>query len=82
VTRRFDCGDPKQREEGLAEAERAVADGPEEPRALLSKGLCLAVADPPRVAEALEQWQKLVVLPDADPGIVFQARQLIAEYGQ
>lgn len=69
-------------QEGLAEAERAVADGPEEPRALLSKGLCLAVADPPRVAEALEQWQKLVVLPDADPGIVFQARQLIAEYGQ
>jgi curved DNA-binding protein CbpA len=69
-------------QQGLAEAEQAISDGPEEPRALLSKGLCLAVADPPQLAEALEQWQRLVVLPGADPGIVFQARQLIAEYGQ
>jgi cytochrome c-type biogenesis protein CcmH/NrfG len=69
-------------QQGLAEAERAASDGPQEPRALLSKGLCLAVADPPQIAQALEQWQQLVVLPDADPGIVFQARQLIAEYGQ
>jgi tetratricopeptide (TPR) repeat protein len=68
-------------QEGLAEAERAVQDGPEAGRALLSHGLCLALSDPPQTAKALEQWQRLVVLPDADPGLVFQARQLIAEYG-
>jgi curved DNA-binding protein CbpA len=69
-------------QQGMAEAEQAVADGPQEPRALLSKGYCFAVAEPPQVPQALEQWQRLVVIPDADPGIVLQARQLIAEYSQ
>lgn len=69
-------------QQGLAEAQRAVADGPEEGRALLSNGLCLALSDPPQTQQALEQWQRLVVLPNADPALVFQARQLIAEYGQ
>jgi curved DNA-binding protein CbpA len=69
-------------QQGLAEAQRAVQDGPENGRALLSNGLCLALSDPPQTQQALEQWQRLVVLPDADPGLVFQARQLIAEYGR
>lgn len=68
-------------QQGLAESQRAVQDGPEEGRALLSHGLCLALGDPPQTQLALEQWQRLVVLPNADPGLVFQARQLIAEYG-
>jgi tetratricopeptide (TPR) repeat protein len=69
-------------QEGLAEAQRALQDGPQEGRALLSHGLCLALSDPPQTQQALEQWQQLVVLPGADPGLVFQARQLIAEYGR
>lgn len=68
-------------QQGLAEAERAVAANPNEGRALLSNGLCLALSDPPQTAQALELWQRLVVLPNADPGLVFQARQLIADYG-
>lgn len=74
--------DPSYVQQGLVEAERAVQDGPEEGRALLSSGICLALDDPPQTQQALEQWQRLVVLPGADPGLVFQARQLIAEYGQ
>lgn len=69
-------------QQGLGEAQRAVQDGPQEGRALLSHGLCLAVSDPPQTQQALEQWQQLVVLPDAEPGLVFQARQLIAEYSR
>jgi curved DNA-binding protein CbpA len=68
--------------QGLAEAQRAVADNPAEGRALLSHGFCLVASDPPRTAEALEQWQRLVVLPGANEGLVFQARQLMQEYGQ
>lgn len=69
-------------ERGIGEAQRAAADQPEEGRALLSLGLCYAFSEPPQTPQALEQWQKLVVLPNADPSLVFQARQLIAEYGR
>ena len=69
-------------EQGTAEAERAVADQPEEGRALLSLGLCYAFDEPPQTARALEQWQRLVVLPGADPSLAFQARQLIQEYSR
>lgn len=69
-------------ERGTAEAERAVAQDPNEGRALLSLGLCYVFAEPPRTAQALEQWQRLVVLPDAHPNLVLQARQLIQEYSR
>jgi tetratricopeptide (TPR) repeat protein len=67
-------------QQGLAEAEQAVTIGPEEGRALLSRGLCLVSSDPPQTEQALEQWQRLIVLPNADPRLVFQARQLIADH--
>lgn len=69
-------------QQGIGEAQRAAAEQPDEERALLSLGLCYAFAEPPQTAQALEQWQRLVVLPDADPNLVFQARQLIQEYSQ
>lgn len=77
-----DTNDPSYVRQGLSEAEQALRDGPEEGRALLSKGLCLVFSDPPQTAQALEQWQQLIVLPNAEPGLVFQARQLVAEYSR
>ncbi len=74
--------DPSFVQQGIVEAQRAVQLGPDEGRVLISNGLCLALSDPPRQQQALEQWQRLVVQPNADPGLVFQARQLIAEYSQ
>ncbi|MFQ3661032.1 MAG: DnaJ domain-containing protein [Chloroflexaceae bacterium] len=77
-----DTNDQSYVREGLAEAERALRADPEAGRALLSKGLCLAFSDPPQVAQALEHWQQLIVLPGAEPGLVLQARQLVAEYSR
>ncbi|MBX0327073.1 DnaJ domain-containing protein [Oscillochloris sp. ZM17-4] len=67
---------------GLAEADQAISDSPEEGRALLSKGLCLVYSDPPQTAQALEQWQKAIVMPNVEPGVAQQARQLIAEHSR
>lgn len=77
-----DTNDLSYVRQGLSEAEQALRDGPEEGRALLSKGLCLVFSDPPQTAQALEQWQQLIVLPNTDPGLVVQARQLVAEYSR
>ncbi|RRR74353.1 MAG: J domain-containing protein [Candidatus Viridilinea halotolerans] len=68
--------------EGLTEAERALALDANEGRALLGAGICYAFADPPQLSAALEQWQRLVLLPEVEPGLIFQARQLIQEYSQ
>lgn len=69
-------------DQGLSQVEQAIKDGPEEGRALLSKGQCLVLADPPQTALALEQWQKAIVTPNVDSSVVQQARQLIAEYSR
>jgi hypothetical protein len=68
--------------QGLGEADRAIKDAPEEGRALLSKGLCLVSASPPQKAQALEQWQKAIVMPNVESGVAQQARQLIAKYSR
>ncbi|NNJ09984.1 DnaJ domain-containing protein [Chloroflexales bacterium ZM16-3] len=68
--------------QGIEEASQAINDSPEESRALLSKGLCLISADPPQTAQALEQWQKAIVMPNVDPGVAQQARHLIAQYSR
>lgn len=68
--------------QGLSEAEQALATTPEEPRVLLSVGLCQALSDPPQTQAALRSWQSLVILPNVDPSLAFQARQLIEEYSR
>ncbi|EFO81178.1 heat shock protein DnaJ domain-containing protein [Oscillochloris trichoides DG-6] len=68
--------------QGLAEADRALSLAPEEGRALLSKGVCLIMTDPPQTQAALEQWQRIVILPNVDAGLVTHARQLITTYSQ
>lgn len=77
-----DANDQGYVTQGIAEAEQALAAQPEDGRVLLSMGLCLVSADPPQTQRALEQWQRLVVLPNADQNLVFQARQLIEEYSR
>jgi cytochrome c-type biogenesis protein CcmH/NrfG len=67
--------------EGLAEARKAVAMDEQDARVLLNLGVCLINQVPPQTQEALSQWQRLINLPDTDPRLIFQARQLIAQYG-
>jgi curved DNA-binding protein CbpA len=68
--------------QGLSEADQAIKDAPQESRALLSKGLCMVFTDPPQKTQALEQWQKAIVMPNVEPGVAMQARQLIAKYSR
>jgi len=68
-------------EEGLAEAQRAVAQDAANPRALLNLGVCLANTDPPQTEAALEQWYAVLDLPTAAQGELFEAQQLIEQYG-
>jgi cytochrome c-type biogenesis protein CcmH/NrfG len=68
-------------EEGLAEAQRAVAQDAANPRALLNLGVCLANTDPPQTEAALEQWYAVLDLPTAGQGELFEAQQLIEQYG-
>jgi hypothetical protein len=42
----------------------------------------LVSSSPPQKAQALEQWQKAIVMPNVEPGVAQQARQLIAEYSR
>lgn len=75
-------GDQTYVERGLAEARRAAESGPDDPRALLNLGVCLASTDPPQQQAAIEQWLKVLDLPSAPPGALVEARRLIEEFGQ
>jgi tetratricopeptide (TPR) repeat protein len=77
-----DTNDQSVVAEGVREAEAALGQSPDNARVLLSFGLCLASSDPPQTQRALEQWQRLIVLPNVDPNLAFQARQLITQYSQ
>lgn len=77
-----DSNDAPSIRQGLSAAEQAFAAAPEEPRVRLSYGVCLAFNDPPRLAEALEQWQYILTMQNVPNGIQLQAQQLIAENSQ
>lgn len=77
-----DTNDQSYVAQGIAEADRALQSNPDEGRVLLSDGLCRVSADPPQTQAALESWQKLVVLPDVNPNLAFQARLLIEQYSR
>jgi tetratricopeptide (TPR) repeat protein len=77
-----DTNDQNYIVDGIREAEQAVQQNPENPRALLGLGLCLVSADPPQTQRAMEQWQRLLILPNVDPNLAFQARELMTRYGQ
>ncbi len=77
-----DTNDQSYIADGIREAEQAAQVNPENARTLLSLGLCLVSDDPPQTQRAMEQWQRLLVLPNVDPNLAFQARELMARYGQ
>jgi tetratricopeptide (TPR) repeat protein len=60
--------------------EQAYNEGPDEPRVLLNYGLIMAGLNPPRRAEAVEAWRRLVeVAPETSEGQ--RAKDLLASYG-
>jgi curved DNA-binding protein CbpA len=74
-------GDQSLVRQGTAEARRAYAQAPNDPRVLLSLGHCLVNAQPPQPKEAVELWKRVVeVAPDSP--LATQARGLIASYGE
>ena len=68
-------------EQALVEAERALQDGPDDPRVLLNYGLVVAGLNPPRDEEARRAWRHLVAgAPDSFEAA--RARTLLAAYGE
>ncbi len=67
-------------EQGLQEAQQAASDDPEDPRVLLNLGTCLVSTKPPHTEEALKQWRRILVMPEAAEGVVMQAQRLIAQH--
>jgi tetratricopeptide (TPR) repeat protein len=66
--------------QGLAQAQQAFADGPEEGRVLLNLGTCLVSVNPPKTDEALKHWRKILLLPETEQGVVVQAQRMLARY--
>jgi tetratricopeptide (TPR) repeat protein len=67
-------------DEATAQIEQARADGPDEPRVLLNYGLVMAGLNPPREAQAIEAWRRIIeVAPDSVEAQ--RAQDLIASYG-
>lgn len=75
-----DAPDPERRDAATAEAEQAAAAGVSEPRAALNYGLILALAQPPRSAQAVTLWQAIVDSAPQSPEAE-RARALIGAYG-
>ncbi len=76
------ANDPVYVAAGLAEAQRAVQAGPDDARALLHLGVCLASSNPPQIEAAMQQWQKVLTLPSVPRGIIVETQQLMQQYQQ
>ena len=75
------ANEPTFVERALVEAERALLDGPNNPRVLLNYGLVVAGLNPPRDDEARRAWRHLVAsAPDSFEAA--RARTLLAAYGE
>lgn len=75
-----DAPDAARRDAAVAEAEQAAAAGVTEPRAALNYGLILALAQPPRAAQAVALWQGVVDGAPQSPEAE-RAEALIQAYG-
>lgn len=67
---------------GIAEAQRAAQQGPQDPRALLNQGVCMVSATPPQRDRALDNWRRVAGMADKDPGLANEAQRLIQQYAQ
>ncbi len=65
----------------LAEIEQARKAVPDNPRVLLADGLILSGLNPPRDAEAVAAWRRLIAVAPQSPEAA-RARDLVGAYGQ
>lgn len=77
----LDALDPARVREAVAEVERGIQRGVNDPRALLNYGLVLASTDPPRMGEALAQWRKIGEVAPNSPEAQ-SAQNLLQRFGQ
>lgn len=75
-------GDQEIVQRGLNEVRAAAKLNPDDLRVLLNQGNCLISLQPPRTAEALTSWKRIVSIAPAGDQAIGQAQQLIARYEQ
>jgi len=75
------AGDQTYVAQGLQQLQQAVAEQPGDTRLLLNLGTCLALAQPPRTAEAIEAWQRVIAASPAGSPVASEAQRLIDLYG-
>ena len=66
--------------QGLSDTRTAATAAPAESLILFNYGNCLISADPPQVAEALLQWQRILQITPADSPIAARARELLSQH--
>jgi curved DNA-binding protein CbpA len=76
-----DADDEARRAEALAEVQRGIRDDVRDPRALLNYGFVLSLTEPPRVAEALAQWRRIIEIAPDSPEAE-NARLLLRRFGE
>ena len=76
-----DAPDPRRVADAVAEVERGLANGVNEPRALINYGLILAQLEPPRREEAFAAWRKVREVAPQSPE-AGSAERLLRSYGQ
>ena len=69
-------------EKGIEATARALEQAPDQPRVLLNRGFCLVSAQPPRNAEAIKGWQRILTLVPTESPLAGQAKALIDQYGK
>lgn len=65
--------------QGLSDTHTAVNAAPNESLILFNYANCLISTNPPRVAEAAQQWQRILEVTPADSPIAARARELLSQ---
>lgn len=73
-------GDQTYVTQGLQQLQQAVAEQSGDTRLLLNLGTCLALAQPPRTAEAIETWQRVIAASPTGSPVANEAQRLIDLY--
>ena len=65
--------------QGLSDTRTAANAAPNESLILFNYGNCLISTDPPQLAEAAQQWQRILEVTPADSPIAARARELLSQ---